>query len=270
MKLSELRAALGAAGIEEADVEARLLFSHITRLPPARLFGDDPATDDPALARALARRVAREPLAYILGEAPFYRSVLAVGEGCLIPRADTERLVELAIRELPPGAHFADLCTGSGAIAVTVLAERPDTTALAVDISEEALAFAAENARRLGVTDRLTLCRLDLLAEAPDGPFDAILSNPPYIPSAVVPTLSPEVGHEPSLALDGGEDGLVFYRRLLSFRPCLHDGGFFLFECGYDQKEAIAALAEAHGLTNTPFYDYGKNYRGSLLRPLVG
>ena len=266
MKLSELRATLAAAGIEEADVEARLLFSHVTGLPASRLFGDDPATDDSALTEALARRTAREPLAYILGGAPFYRSVLAVGEGCLIPRADTERLVEIAIRELPHGAHFADLCTGSGAIAVTVLAERPDTTALAVDVSDKALAFAAENARRLGVTDRLTLRRLDLLAEIPDGCFDAILSNPPYIPSAVVPTLSPEVGHEPALALDGGDDGLVFYRRLLSFRPCLRDGGFFLFECGYDQEAAMAALAEAHGMRHTPFYDYGKNYRGALFR----
>ena len=266
MKLSELRAALAAVGIEEADVEARLLFSHVTGTPVARLFGDDPASDAPTLVEALDRRTAREPLAYILGEAPFYRSVLAVGEGCLIPRADTERLVELAIRELPHGAHFADLCTGSGAIAVTVLAERPDTTALAVDISERALAFAAENARRLGVTDRLTLRRLDLLEETPDGTFDAILSNPPYIPSGVVPTLSPEVAHEPPLALDGGDDGLTFYRRLLTLRPSLRPDGFFLFECGYDQEVAMAALAAEHRMSNTPFYDYGKNYRGSLLR----
>ncbi len=266
MRLSALCAALRDAGIEEAEVEARLLFSHVTGLPVARLFGDDPTSDDPALTAALSRRTAREPLAYILGEAPFYRSVLAVGEGCLIPRADTERLVEIAVRELPRGAHFADLCTGSGAIAVTVLAERPDTTALAVDISEHALAFAAENARRLGVTDRLTLCRLDLLTEAPTGEFDAILSNPPYIPSSVVPTLSPEVGHEPALALDGGEDGLAFYRRLLTLRPCLRPGGFFLFECGYDQEASMASLAASHDLESTPFYDYGKNYRGALLK----
>ena len=266
MKLSELRAALLSGGIEEADVEARLLFSQYAGIPASRLFGSDPDLASAALDEALARRLRREPLAYILGEAPFYRSVLAVGEGCLIPRADTERLVEIAIRELPHGAHFADLCTGSGAIAVTVLSERPDTTAFAVDVSESALRYAAENAARLGVADRLTLARLDLLKEIPEGRFDAILSNPPYIPSEVVPTLSPEVGHEPSLALDGGEDGLVFYRRLLSFSPCLREGGFFLFECGYDQEVAMAALAEAHGMSHTPFYDYGKNYRGVLLR----
>ena len=267
MRLSALRARLAAAGIEEAGVEAQLLFSHFSGISRAALLGSDPTCDDPALCAAVERRERREPLAYILGEAPFYRSLLYVTPACLIPRADTECLVELAVRRLPQGARFLDLCTGSGAIAVTVLAERPDTTAVATDISEEALAVAAENARRLGVLDRLTLRRSDLLTETPEGRFDAILSNPPYIPSAIVPTLSPEVGHEPSLALDGGEDGLRFYRRLLSLTSLLAEGGFLLLECGYDQKEAMAALAAEHALSCEPFYDYGGRYRGCTLVP---
>ena len=266
MKLSELTARLSAAGIEEAAVEARLLFSAVTGREPRDLFAADPEAEDGALLPLLTRRVAHEPLCYILGEAPFYRSVLKVTPDCLIPRADTERLCELAIQRLPRGAHFADLCTGSGAIAVTVLSERPDTTALATDISEAALAVARENADRLGVSDRLVLVCADLLTEDPKGRFDAILSNPPYIPTSDLAGLSPEVGHEPRLALDGGADGLIFYRRLLALGSLLTEDGFFLFECGYDQKADMERLAAEYGYAFTPFFDYGKNFRGGILR----
>ena len=268
MTLSALTAALRAAGIEEAELEARLMLETVTGKSHAAFLGTDPDSADPRLAEMLSRRVTREPLAYILGEAPFYRAMLKVTPDCLIPRADTERLCELAIRHLSRGAHFCDLCTGSGAIAVTVLSERPDTTALATDISSAALAVARENAERLGVLDRLTLTTSDLLSETPEGCFDAILSNPPYIRSEVVKALSPEVGHEPTLALDGGEDGLIFYRRLLSLSPLLRAGGFLLLECGYDQEAELATLAAEARLAMTPYYDYGKNFRGGLLRPL--
>ncbi len=267
MKLSELRDRLSEAGIDGAAEEARLLLSHFSGLSAAALLGQDPSCDDPALTEAVRRREQREPLAYILGEAPFYRSLLRVTPDCLIPRADTERLVELAVARLPQGARFLDACTGSGAIAVTVLSERPDTVAVATDISEGALAVARENAERLGVSRRLTLLRSDLLSEAPEGRFHAILSNPPYIPSAVLPTLSPEVGREPSLALDGGPDGLLFYRRLLSLSALLFDGGFLLLECGYDQKEGMAAHAAERGFRMEAYYDYGKNFRGCILTP---
>ena len=266
MRLSALSAALSAVGIEEAAVEARLLFSAVTGLDYSALFGSDFEVEDRLILPLLERRAAREPLAYITGEAPFFRSVLKVSPDCLIPRADTERLCELAVERLPRGAHFADICTGSGAIAVTVLSERPDTTALATDISAGALSVAAENAARLGVSDRLTLVRSDLLTEVPEGRFDAILSNPPYIPTADLAGLSPEVGHEPCIALDGGEDGLVFYRRLLSLGDLLADGGFLLLECGYDQKADMERLAAEHGYSFAPFYDYGKNFRGGILR----
>lgn len=265
MRLSELSSRLRAAGVEEAATEARLLFEAYTGLSPAALIGCDPVCDDPALLSAATRREAREPLAYILGEVPFYRGVLRVGPACLVPRSDTERLVELAIKTLPRGAHFADLGTGSGAIAVTVLAERPDTTAVALDLSEAALAVAVENAGAFGVLDRMTAVCADMRLPLPGGPFDAILSNPPYIPSAVLPTLSPEVRCEPALALDGGEDGLALYRALLGHKTALREGGFFLLECGYDQEEAMAALSAENGLTFTPYRDYGHRFRGCRL-----
>ncbi|MBO7293722.1 MAG: peptide chain release factor N(5)-glutamine methyltransferase [Clostridia bacterium] len=267
MKLSELRRRLTAAGVDEPATEARLLFAAFSGATPAEMLGCDPECEEPALADALLRRCAREPLAYILGEVPFYRSTLRVTPDCLIPRSDTERLVELAVDRLPHGAVFLDLCTGSGAIAVTVLAERTDTCAVATDISEGALAVAAENARRLGVADRLTLLRSDLLSETPEGEFCAILSNPPYIRTAVVDTLSPEVGREPRSALDGGRDGLLFYRRILTLAPLLRPHGFFLLECGYDQEEEMAALASRAGLSFSPYRDYGGRFRGCLLTP---
>lgn len=265
MKLSELTSLFRKAGIAEADTEARILFSHIEKMPYSSLFGCDPQGKSPLLSEAAALRVGGEPLAYVIGEAPFFRQSYIVNRDCLIPRFDTERLVEEAVRRLPAGARFIDLCTGSGAIAISILCEREDTSAVAVDISKGALAAASQNALRYGVCDRLTLLECDLLKQTPQGRFDAILSNPPYIESAVLPTLSPEVQREPRVALDGGEDGLVFYRRFMDFLPLLNEHGFFLFECGYDQSEALCRLAEEASLRFTPFYDYGKNYRGCIL-----
>ncbi len=194
---------------------------------------------------ALSRLASHEPLAYLLGEWYFYEEVYRVSPACLIPRPETEHLVEEAIRLLPPGGRFADLCTGSGCIAVSVLAHRPDVSALAVDLSKEALALAAENASRNGVGDRISFLAADLLKENPLGEqtFDLIVSNPPYIRSDILPTLDKEVLAEPSIALDGGPDGLVFYRALLGrFLKNIKPGGALLCEIGYDQGEALRAL----------------------------
>lgn len=266
MTLSALSALLSDAGIPDPGCEARLLFSHFSGIPQTGLFGCDPDCDAPGLSEAVRRRLTREPLAYILGTAPFFRQEYEVGQGCLIPRADTERLVEIAIRNLPPNARFCDLCTGCGTIALTVLCERRDTVAVATDISGSALFYAKKNAEKYRLTDRLTLLCADLFSEEPPGIFDAILANPPYIRTPVLKTLSPEVQKEPGSALDGGEDGLDFYRRILSFAPHLSENGFFLFECGYDQKTDMTSLAAQHGLSAEPFFDYGKNFRGVLLR----
>ena len=165
-------------------------------------------------------------------------------------------------------AYFADLCTGSGCIAVSTLAERADTRALALDFSEGALALAQENAVHNGVADRVEFRRADLLTLAPQslGRFDAILSNPPYIRSDVIPGLSDEVRHEPRMALDGGADGLVFYRALLrQAGECLNAAGFCLFEIGYDQGEDIRALAVDAGFRCTVRRDLGGQDRVAVL-----
>lgn len=266
MTLRELTDALRGAGIENAPQEARMLFCHFGGFAPASLIGANPALNTPALLDAARRRIAREPLQYILGEVHFFREAYEVSPDCLIPRADTELLVEEAIARLPQGGKFADLCTGSGCIAISVLANRTDLTADAYDISEGALALARRNAAKNGVEGRLAFFHRDLMAETPDGIYDAILSNPPYIATQVVDTLSPEVGCEPRLALDGGADGLDFYRAILSYAGAhLAPAGFLLFEIGYDQEEAICRLAAAHGYACVVKRDLGAQPRLACL-----
>lgn len=269
MTYRELCGRLSAGGVEAAEFEAECLMEDLCGADRFALLSE-PDRDYPsqALESALARRLDREPLQYILGTWSFYRGTFRVSPDCLIPRADTEVLVEEAIRRLPHGAYFADFCTGSGCIGIATLAERPDTCAIGVDLSQGALDIAAENAVRNGVSDRFRLLRADLLTAAPEtlGRFDAILSNPPYIRSEVVDTLSAEVRHEPRMALDGGADGLVFYRALLRFAgACLTDGGFCLFEIGYDQGEAIRSLAAARGFACEVKRDLGGRDRVAIL-----
>ncbi|MBO5790499.1 MAG: peptide chain release factor N(5)-glutamine methyltransferase, partial [Clostridia bacterium] len=181
-----------------------------------------------------------------------------VSEACLIPRADTEHLVEYAINHLPPNAYFADLCTGSGCVAISVLKSRADCKAIAVDLSKDALEVAKRNAKNLGVKDRLTFLEADALSYIPQTPFDAVLSNPPYIKRDVVPTLDREVQKEPSMALDGGEDGLDFYRAFCKNSSLyIYKGGFMAFEIGYDQREALELLAKENNLQITTYKDYG-------------
>ncbi len=264
MTLRETAAFLSSQGIPDADTEARLLFSHFSGLSPAALLADRTLSIDlPELQKALALRASREPLAYILGEAPFCNEVYKVTRDCLIPRFDTERLVEAAAELLPLGSHFADLCTGSGCIAISTLCRRPDTTAVGYDLSAGALAVAQENAARNRVADRIELLHADLLsAHLPAGGFDAILANPPYITKEAMEALSPEVQKEPKTALFGGDDGLLFYRHFLqSFPNALKPNGFFLFEIGYDQEAAIRALAEEHQKQIRILYDFGGNAR---------
>lgn len=264
MTLSELKMRLKAAGIEDADTEARLLLTHFFSVSPALLYAD-PTKDygSAALENALSRRLSREPLAHILGETEFFEESYFVSPDCLIPRADTEILVEKAIELLPNGARFADLCTGSGCIAISVLAHRPDAQATAVDISEKALAIAQKNAERNGVLSRISFLKEDILSPTTlkKDSFDAILSNPPYIRSAVMPTLAPELSYEPQIALCGGEDGLIFYKTMLSFfSPSL-----FLFEIGFDQGEDLCRIGEEKGYKTEIFKDLGGRDRLAVL-----
>ncbi|MBQ8382070.1 MAG: peptide chain release factor N(5)-glutamine methyltransferase [Clostridia bacterium] len=226
--------------------------------------------DEADFSSALARYRAGEPLAYLLGEQYFWRYRFTVTPDVLIPRPDTERLVEAALSVLPPNGRFADLCTGSGAIVLSIAADRPDLTADALDISEAVLAVARTNQNDLNVGERVRFWRADLFTEDPlVGLYDAILSNPPYIPAADIARF-PSLAYEPQIALDGGEDGMDFYRAILTrFAHHLKEGGCFLFEIGYDQGEQIRALAEANGYACTVTKDYGGNDRVAKLTKLT-
>ena len=251
--MMELTRALEAAGIEEAAYEASLLLEHFAGVSSASLMLDRAKCYDvPALDAAVARRLERYPLQYILGRWEFFGLPFSVSEDCLIPRPDTECLVERAIRAIPAGGRFADLCTGSGCIAVATLVHRPDLTAVALELYPNTLRIAEENALGNRVSERFIPICADLLhggveALASHAPFDAILSNPPYIPTAVIGGLSPEVHSEPYAALDGGADGMTFYRAILrDYAPLVKPGGIILLEMAFDQTEDLKALAAEH------------------------
>ena len=244
---------LAREGIDEPSFEASLLLERFAGVAYATLMTErDRLYDVPELEAAVARRLTREPLQYILGEWEFMGCLFSVNPDCLIPRPDTEILVETAIRVLPQNAHVVDLCTGSGCIAVSTLVHRPDVTADALELYPKTLGLAVENAARNGVSHRFTPVEADLLDRGRDklisrAPYDAILSNPPYIPTAVVAGLSPEVHREPMAALDGGTDGLTFYRAILrDYAPMVKPGGYILLEMGYDQATALQELAAAY------------------------
>ena len=272
-----LTEALAAAGIEEAAAEASILLGHFADAGQATLMADrNRIYHTPALEAAVEKRLRRYPLQYIIGAWDFFDSTIAVNEYCLIPRPDTEILVEEAIRRLPPQARFADLCTGSGCIAVAVLEKRPDTAAAALELYPETLSVAKRNAVLNSVENRFTPVCADLLSNGveallPHAPFNAILSNPPYIPTAELESLSPEVHCEPRAALDGGEDGLMFYRAILHHYPgLLKPGGYMLLEIGHDQADALRALA-AETLPAAPvcvLRDLGGNDRVVVIGPI--
>ena len=198
---------------------------------------------------ALHRLENGEPLQYLLGEWEFYGLPLAVGPGVLIPRADTETIVETCLLALAPVPDPAiwDLCSGSGAIALALASRRPDARILAAELSEEALPYLRQNIAALA-PDQVTAVQTDVLTQLPDGLCYLIVSNPPYITGADMQTLSPQVRREPELSLYGGEDGLRFYRQLThSCYDHLRPGGWLIFEIGYDQGESVPALLRQRG-----------------------
>jgi len=261
MTYRELVARLRAAGIPSPETEARILLTEYCRATAADLAGGGNFRSA-ALEAALTRRTAHEPLAYILGKWNFYNEEYFVSPDCLIPRADTEILVEKMVQSLPRGARFLDLCTGSGCVAISLAKHRPDTVGLAADVSDGALLLAQKNAAHNRV-ENLSFFKTDVCAaQPPRGLFDAISANPPYIRTAVCDTLSPEVLREPRTALDGGGDGLRFYRAILeNFREFLAPAGAFYFEFGYDQKDDARRLAETYGYRAAFYNDYGGNFR---------
>ena len=268
MKLSELTATLREAGIENARGEARILFQHFTDVKRENLFGFDVESYSPELIAAAKRRAEREPLQYILGYADFYRERYTVTPDCLIPRQDTEVLVEVATSLIPTGENILDLCTGSGCIAISTVKNTDETRAVAADISDKALSLAKKNAEDNGVSDRISFVNLDVTRAAVEGKFFAILSNPPYVTPEAYEGLEKEIFHEPKIAFVGGEDGLDFYRRLTElYKDSLKDGGFIAYEIGYDQSEKITDIARANKMSCKIINDLGGNPRVAILRP---
>lgn len=264
------KGALAAAGIEEAELDARLLLEEIcgTDRNTLLVHGDRNVTEE-ELAQykeMLEKRSAHIPLQQIIGRQSFMGLDFYVDENVLIPRQDTELLVEEALQELHDGMRILDMCTGSGCILLSLLKYSNDCEGIGADISEEALKVAERNRVQLGL-ENAAFIRSDLF-EAVEGKFDLLVSNPPYICSDVIDTLMPEVReHEPRQALDGSADGLHFYRRILAdCRAYLKPGGMLLFEIGYDQGEAVKRLMEENGFLEV---EVKKDY-GGLDRVVLG
>ena len=270
---------LREAGVAEHAPDARLLLEHVcgTSLGDYHVHGDRVLTrEEQARYKALIdARCERKPLAYLTGIQSFMGLDFFVDERVLIPRQDTETLVEAARPHLFDGMRFLDLCTGSGCVALSLLNYSNDTEAVATDLSEDALAVAEKNAAALELSERIRFACCDLFPEEafkPEKGFDLITANPPYIATDVIDTLEEEVRvHEPRMALDGGEDGLLFYRRLLrEAGSWLIRGGFLFTEIGFDQEEAVTALFAENGfshvtcvkdLAGNPRVVYGTNYK---------
>lgn len=268
MTKAELTQALKDAGSEESAVEAKMILSELFGVSAAaQLMDADRDYDQKKLEEIVSRRREREPLAYILGYAYFCDEKYYLTRDTLVPRADTEMLVEVAVRELKYKGRFADLCTGSGCVAISTLARRPDLSGIAVDISCGACETAKKNASENGAADKLEITCADVKTLTLKDKYDAVISNPPYIKTSVIDTLSPEVKHEPRIALDGGEDGMDFYLLILDrYRDALSEDGFFAFEIGYDQGDCITRAAEERNMSCEVIRDYSGNARVALIR----
>lgn len=287
-------AALKDAGVPDAELDARLMLEYVCHTDRNTLYahGDMPVSEVMCemFDRLTERRALRIPLQHLLGTQEFMGLTFVVDENVLIPRQDTECLVEEALIDTADGDRVLDLCTGSGCILLSIMNYKNDIEGVGTDISPAALKVAKLNAERLGaaampggagggaglhgnspifvesdlfegLAEQLSesqdsSAQSNLLnAQASDIPgapqFDLIVSNPPYIRTEVIETLEPEVkDHEPRCALDGGSDGLVFYRRIIADAPAfLRQGGRLMLEIGYDQGEAVSSLMEASGFS---------------------
>ena len=243
--------------IDSARLEAEILLAHVLNTNRINLYlglNKAPLTEEQVedYRKLIQRRISHEPTAYIIGHKHFMNLDLIVNENVLIPRPETEILVESVIeriRDIEDKLRIVDIGTGSGAIGLTIAKYLPDVLVDMVDISDAALEVARRNAEQNGVIFQVNLYSGDMFAPVLDNKYNVIVSNPPYIPSKVIDTLQIEVQkYEPRLALDGGEDGLDFYRKLVNDSPqLLLEGGLLAFEIGIDQADDITKLIESSG-----------------------
>jgi release factor glutamine methyltransferase len=248
--------------LPSARLDAEVLLAHTLSTNRVGLYTafDQPLKPDELTKyrELIRRRLAGEPIAYLVGEQEFWSLPLHVDARVLVPRRDTETLVEAGLRAARGAGvnvrKIVDVCTGSGAVALALATELPDARVWATDISEDALAVARSNVARHKLDERVTLLAGDLLPGAlvaAEAPFDLIVSNPPYVPAGDIAGLSSEVRAEPRLALDGGTDGLDVIRRLTPAAfAALAPGGTFALEHGFDQGEAVRALLSSAGFVD--------------------
>ena len=255
--LASARLRLRDAGIPDANLDARVLVGHALALSPSDLVGHPERALTGAGQRRiealLDRRLRREPVAYITGRREFWSLPLSVTPAALIPRPDSETLIEAVLDDVGDRSallRILDLGTGSGCLALALLGELANADAVAVDRSADALRLARANALALGLGHRLRLAASDW-ASALSGPFDIVVANPPYVAAADWPELAPEIRlFEPQAALLAGDDGLAAYRHMIPDLPrILAPSGLAYLECGHEQSARIADLLNAHGFT---------------------
>jgi len=243
---------LEAAGIDGGARDARLLLAHVSGMSLARLSAEMSEVAGPeligAMDKVVARRCARAPMSHITGKRLFYNHEFQVTPDVLDPRPETEALVSAALQL--PWARVLDLGTGSGAIILSLLAERAEATGIATDLSPAALGVAQANAEALGLAARCELILSDWFTDI-TGRFDLIVSNPPYIAQGEMPDLAPELSFEPRMALTDGADGLSAYRAICGGAGAhLAPGGWLMVEIGWQQGQAVSALMRDAGLKN--------------------
>lgn len=277
--IAEAKRRFAEAGLNDPSTDARVLVCGVLNLGSTSLLlqGEDPVSPEMAdrVEAAIVRRLAREPVYRILGHRDFYGLDLALSVGTLEPRPDTEILVDVMLPHLRSlvgrgrKPRFVDLGTGTGAIALALLQECPEAEAIGVDISEDALRTAEENAGRNGLGARFATRPGPWFAQTPER-FDIIVSNPPYIRSDVVAELAPEVAKfDPMAALDGGADGLDAYREIArGAREHLQEDGIIGLEIGFDQRQDVVQIFESHGFSLLEERrDYGGNDRVLVFAP---
>lgn len=234
---------------ENAIFEAHQLVRHVLKMSAADLVINHSETVDEKdiefIKTLLKRRMSGEPLQYIIGTQEFMSLEFVVNESVLIPRADTETLVEYVIEKYQhKGFSLLDIGTGTGCIPLSIAHYCRRGYVRGIDISDSALDIAKLNCEKLNLSERAVFSKCDILNDIPQGRYDIITSNPPYIESDIIPTLQKEVkDYEPHLALDGGDDGLLFYRRICNIAPqILNENGLLIFEIGYNQAESVLKL----------------------------